>query len=118
LTTGGYRAALLSAVLALPGATTGAQVLQTLLQELLELGTGATLEQHVPVAAGGLHVGVVDLDGNVVDQATGLGTAVLALPRVGSFGLSRKDGLGLFAAYRAKIGVTGTRRVDDAFFAL
>jgi len=105
-------------VAALAGTATGSQVLQALLQELLELGAAAALEQHVPVAAGSLDVGVVDLDRDVTDEKVRLVAAVLALPTLGSICLGREDDVGLFAAGGTKIGVTGTRRVDDAFFAL
>ena len=38
--------------------------------------------------------------------------------KVGGLSLGREDDLGLLAAGGAKVGVTGTRRVDDAFFTL
>jgi hypothetical protein len=61
---------------------------------------------------------VVDLDRDVTDEKVRLVAAVLALPALGGVGLRREHDVGLFAAVGAKIGVTGTRRVDDAFFTL
>src|SRR5690606_12535764 len=44
-------------------AATGAQVLETLLEQFLELCTGAALEQHVPVATRSLGLDGLGLDG-------------------------------------------------------
>ncbi len=71
-------------------AATGAQVAEALLEQLLELGTGATLEQHVPVGARDLLARTVDLDRLRVDEQHGRCTAVAALPGLGKLGLGRE----------------------------
>jgi hypothetical protein len=105
-------------VLVLSGATPGTEIPEALLQKFLQLRTGATLKQHVPVAAWDFGVGVVDLDRFVVHEEPGLVAAVTTLPTIGSLGVGGKNDIGLLAARRALVGVTGTRRVNDAFFAL
>jgi len=79
-------------------ASTGTQVIQAFLKQLLEFSTGAALQEHVPVAARNLHVGGVKDDGLAIGAKKHALLACLGgLPLLRHFGVSGEHHLELGA---------------------
>src|ERR1051325_12030975 len=88
-----------------------AEQLQPLLEDVLELLLGATLEQHVPVGSRGL-LGL--LLGTDAGRAQRLGTAPRALPHGRDLRLDRHGHLELVTVHAAVSALLTSRELDPA----
>ena len=112
------QALILSTLTVLAGTAAAAHVGEALLEELLQLGERAPLEQHVPVRARDLVAAVVDGGRALADAQEGLGTAGAALPGIGDLCVDGKGQGRVTSTGRARVGVMCAFMEHDALFAL
>jgi hypothetical protein len=98
--------------------TSCTQEVETLLEELLEFGARAALEQHVPVATGNLRLDLFGLDCYAVAiEEDALLAALRGLPYARNFSVCGEDHFEGLTISRA-IGASLSRGELDANFAL
>ena len=98
------------------GAATGPQYIESFLQELFELWTGTTLQEHVPVGACDLGLDPFTLDGLTIDvEKDTLVAGLRRLPDAGNFRVSGENNLEGFAIGRTVRALLPRGKLDTLF---